>query len=202
MGEKIVAILTCYNRRENTIRCLEAYQHASNEAKIHPAVVLVDDGSDDRTSEAVKELFPWVEVIAGSGSLYWNGGMRVAFQDAIDCKYGYYLWLNDDTILSADALRRLLTVAEGNESCLIVGSVQDPFSGTHTYGGIRQVSKNWPLKFIAIESNEKESIVCDTFNGNCVLIPKNIALQVGNLSADSTHGIGDFDYGLRAKKWG
>ncbi len=202
MDARIVAVIACYNRRENTLQCLECYRSAALAADIQPAVVLLDDGSSDGTSKAVKELFPWVNILVGGGSLYWNGGMRVAFQAAINHGYDYYLWLNDDTNIVADALMRLLTIAEENDSCLTVGSLQDPITKALTYGGVRQVSKIRPLKFVAIEPDEGESIECDTFNGNCVLIPKNVVLKVGNLSADFTHGIGDYDYGLRAKKQG
>jgi GT2 family glycosyltransferase len=39
-------------------------------------------------------------------------------------------------------------------------------------------------------------------NGNVVLIPRNVAEKVGNISGDYTHSMGDFDYGLRAAKLG
>lgn len=40
---------------------------------------------------------------------------------------------------------------------------------------------------------------CDTFNGNCVLIPRYVFLKVGNLDWKFRHAIGDLDYGYRAK---
>jgi GT2 family glycosyltransferase len=39
-------------------------------------------------------------------------------------------------------------------------------------------------------------------NGNCILIPRAIAKQVGNLDASFRHGMGDFDYGFRARASG
>jgi GT2 family glycosyltransferase len=39
-------------------------------------------------------------------------------------------------------------------------------------------------------------------NGNCVLIPRAIAKEVGNLDAAFRHGMGDLDYGLRSRKAG
>lgn len=43
---------------------------------------------------------------------------------------------------------------------------------------------------------------CDTMNGNCVLIPREVAQSVGNISPEFTHKIGDMDYGLRARAKG
>ena len=39
-------------------------------------------------------------------------------------------------------------------------------------------------------------------NGNCVLIPRAIAREVGSLDPAFSHSIGDIDYGLRAGRAG
>jgi hypothetical protein len=39
--------------------------------------------SSDGTSEAVCEAFPQASILRGQGSLFWNGGMRVAFEAAM-----------------------------------------------------------------------------------------------------------------------
>jgi GT2 family glycosyltransferase len=39
-------------------------------------------------------------------------------------------------------------------------------------------------------------------NGNCVLVPHEIAQVVGNLEAGFAHAMGDTDYGLRTRKAG
>src|SRR5581483_12068316 len=71
--------------------------------------VLIDDGSRDGTALAVRMQFPWVEVVRGDGSLYWCQGMHRAFDIALRQGFDYYLWLNDDTLLTLDALSRLLS---------------------------------------------------------------------------------------------
>jgi len=94
---KIAALITCHNRRAQTLACLEAlYQNAlSQDYSLH--VILVDDGSTDGTGEAVRELYPSVEIIRGDGNLYWNKGMYRAFGHAMETGFDAYLWLNDDT---------------------------------------------------------------------------------------------------------
>ena len=54
-------------------------------------VFLVDDGSTDGTSQAIKEKFPQVNII--NGNLYWSRGMHIAWEKAIidDLNYDFYL---------------------------------------------------------------------------------------------------------------
>src|SRR3546814_286220 len=39
-------------------------------------------------------------------------------------------------------------------------------------------------------------------NGNCVLIPSEVATAVGNIDPVFSHSMGDFDYALRARRMG
>jgi len=205
--ELTVAILmTCHNRKETTIACLKEVYKNRIPDDIHIDVVLVDDGSTDGTYDAVKSKFPSVRLLPGDGSLFWNRGMHYAFGWAIKKNYDYYMWLNDDTILNDGAILNLLNTEEDvkqrdGKQAIIVGSTADPETGHITYGG--RTIKSWlqPLMFELVEP-DKEPILCDTMNGNCVLIPHEIAIIVGNLDPIFEHAMGDFDYGLRTRALG
>lgn len=195
--------MTCHNRREKTLACLDALFGSDPLIDATLEVYLVDDGSKDGTSEAIKARYPTVNIIAGDGNLFWNGGMRVAFAAALKKGFDYYLWLNDDTILYPQAISVLLCTARqiklnGNPSAVVVGSTQDEQSGKTTYGGERRISKWRPIKYELVIPKDVP-IPCDTMNGNCVFIPSEITQVLGNLDKDFTHTIGDIDYGLRAK---
>jgi len=105
-------LLTCFNRKEKTLSCLESIYAQSNKEGFTLKVYLVDDGSTDGTSEAVKKNFPQVNVIKGDGTLFWNGGMRVAFSKAMENEHDYYLWLNDDTFIYPDSLKILIETSK------------------------------------------------------------------------------------------
>ena len=167
-------------------------------------VYLVDDGSTDGTGDAVKKNFPKVNLLKGDGTLYWNGGMRFAFAEAIKNKYDYYLWLNDDTFIYQHSLNLLVETSnslkqkKGN-SVIIVGAIKDIDTENVNYGGFVQKSKLHPLIFILLNCR-MEPQLCDTFSGNVVLIPDKIVQKVGNMNLQySKMKMGDFDYGLRAK---
>lgn len=202
----LAVLMTCHNRRAKTLACLEALYKQELPADIEIHVYLVDDGSTDGTKEAVRASYPTVKVLPGNGSLFWNGGMRLAFAEGIKSDYDYYLWLNDDTLLYPKALNILLTTSrllidKGYGRAIVIGSTQDPETGVFTYGGM--VRKSWwhPLQFAPIEPGE-EVKPCLTMNGNCVLIPRTVLKAVGNLDAAFTHSTGDIDYGLRSQQQG
>lgn len=201
----IAVLMTSFNRREQTLRCLEHLfaQDVLPDVALH--VVLVDDQSSDGTADAVRTRFPQVELLGGTGALYWNGGMRLAFARARERDADFYLWLNDDTLLFPSALTGLFAAyrslhARGVEA-MVAGSTCDLATGRRSYGGCRW-KPGWKRQLAAVEPGTVEAIACDTSNGNCTLIPRRIAEVVGNLDPRFTHSFGDFDYGFRARAAG
>lgn len=192
----IAVLLTCYNRREKTIVCLKSLFRASLPDRFKLEVFLVDDGSTDGTSEAVKDQFPFVNLIQGTGELFWNRGMSLAWKKAANhSDFDYYLWLNDDTYIFGRTLDILIQDSQNKSNrSVIVGTTMDEANRRITYGGYRLQENN---KIIAPNDFPQ---YCDFFNGNIVLIPKYVFQKVGPLDMKFHHGLGDIDYGLRAKK--
>ncbi|MBW4633616.1 MAG: glycosyltransferase family 2 protein [Iphinoe sp. HA4291-MV1] len=203
---RLAVLMTCHNRRAKTLACLEALYKQVFPLDVEIQVYLVDDGSIDGTGNAVRTKYPEVKVLLGSGNLFWNGGMRLAFAEAIKYNYDYYLWLNDDTILYPQAIGTLLATSQhltkqGYVKTVVVGSTQNAKTGLPTYGGMLPSSWWHPLKFYLIEPGN-EVKPCSTMNGNCVLLSREVVQVVGNLDATFSHSTGDIDYGLRTHKQG
>lgn len=205
-AQRLAVLIACYNRREITLRCIEAISAmASN--KIGLRVILVDDGSTDGTSEAVKARFPDVVVLPGAGNLFWGGAMHMAFAHAMAQDFDYYLWLNDDTLLAPRVLDQLLETHQAaahtlGPETIVVGAVSEPDSDELSYGGWRsRTAGKWPFTWASWEKQAPDAerwTECATMNGNCVLIPASVARRVGNLDLRFKHVGGDLDYGLRA----
>lgn len=202
----IGVVMTCFNRREYTLKCLRLlYEQTALQQGVSLSIFLTDDGSKDGTSEAVAKEFPDTTILKGNGSLFWNGGMNKAYGEALKHDLDYYLWMNDDTFLFEDALERLLAThkdrsEKGMEKSIILGGCLDPRNGKFSYGGFQRVSK-WTLKMIDVVPGD-EPKECTSNTGNCVLIPRSVAALVGNIEPFYTHRWGDPDYGLRAGKKG
>ena len=206
---QIAILLTCFNRKDKTLSCLHnlAAQKLSEDIQLH--VVLVDDGSSDGTADAVRNSYPDVTVVESEGNLYWNQGMRLAWSTALKQQsFDYFLLLNDDTELYDDAISRLLDInkdlKENNDKAgITVGSTIDSVTKEHTYGGNNQLKTLfWKGFRFARVKPANVPLRCDTFNANCVLISNEIVNGIGILSDKFTHGMGDFDYGLRAQEQG
>ena len=199
---RLAVIMTCHNRRDVTLSCLKRLNQQQGEYTVY----LVDDGSTDGTSEVVSRDYPEVKLLQGDGNLFWAGGMRMAFGEALKGDYDYYVWLNDDTMLNPDAFESLLAIhrdlsEKGYSDAIVAGSTQDPITDKPTYGGAVK-SKRWysnKLEFLE-PSNELQE--CDTMYGNCVFIPRAVAQKVGNIDSAYVHSLGDIDYGLRARQAG
>jgi GT2 family glycosyltransferase len=139
----------------------------------------------------------------GDGSLFWAKGMALAASAARD--YDFLLWLNDDVVLDAGALTRLLgtyrSLADPEENLLVVGALRDPHSGAVTYSGIARGSSLRPMHFTRVVPDGRP-VPADTMNGNLVLVPRSVVERVGHVDGGFSHGMADYDYGLRARALG
>ena len=200
MKYHIAVLLTCHNRRAKTLECLNALFDSEIPENFNLDIFLVDDGSTDGTSEAIGTCFPNVNLVQGSGDLFWNQGMRLAWNTAIKVRdFDFYLWLNDDTIIDREGLLKLFEdyfqakKKEDKEILITAACRKSSNLDEYSYGG-----RNDNGSVIPNEKLQK----CRYINGNLVLIPRVIYKQIGILSNDYTHALGDNDYGLRAIKNG
>ena len=197
--------MTSHNRKVKTLSCLENIYSQESITGIHFGIYLVDANSTDGTAEAVNSEYPDVNLIKGSGDLFWAGGMRLAWREVINSNknFDYYLLLNDDTLLLADALKNLF--ADFNflkeEKCIFIGSTKDRVTGEFSYGG-RLLKNSYNSNAEIVKPNGSSPQLCHLGNANIMLVPKLVVDSIGILSDDYTHGIADYDYTLKAKKAG
>lgn len=196
MEIKTAVILTCHNRKQKTLDCLVRFFDAIKPDNYVFDIFLLDDGSTDGTSNAVKLNFPTIKIVMGSGDLYWNQGMRLAWKTAIkEYTPDYFLWLNDDTNIDKDAITHLFECYKEYENsheneAIIVGSCRNENGSNEFSYGLRKNSK------IIIPNGSLQS--GNMLNGNLVLISNVVYNKLGILSNNYTHAMGDYDYGLRA----
>jgi len=202
---KLAILLTSHNRRAKTLSCLKSVHGQESVTEIHSEIYLVDDNSGDGTAEAVKSEYQAVNVIKGTGDLFWAGGMRLAWREAINANknFDYYLLLNDDTLLLNDALKNLFAdiafLKEGK--CILIGSTRNEVTGEISYGG-RWLKNKYNLNAELIKPNGISPQLCHLGNANIMLVPKIVVDSIGILSDGYIHGFADYDYTLKAKKAG
>lgn len=221
----VTVMLTCFNRIKYTVPCIKSLVEGN--PNISFRFIITDDNSNDGTKEALEKLPYSIMVLSGDGQLFWNGGMRKALDYALNSaeKTDFYMLVNDDVSFGAGAIEALIERyqncpvkvhsagmrevgsapdSEGKESigrkgAVIVGATSDS-SGKTSYGGVKLLSKHF-AKFGLIEPS-KEYRECDTFNGNCVLLPREIFFKAGNVDSVYRHSMSDYDYGMHIRKLG
>lgn len=203
---QIAVLITCYNRREKTLQCLQLLSRQKNNNNYSLSVFVIDGGSTDGTPDAIRDAFPEVMTKIEDG-LYWAGGMRAAWKMAADdADFDYYLLLNDDTSIYDTCIERLI---ETSEACykkfgqygIVVGSTRSPVNKQLTYGGRKLINRS-RSKSEMVNPLKDNLQPCELGNGNIMLIHKNVYHGIGGLSEKYTHGIADYDYTLRASDAG
>ena len=203
---KIAILTVCYNRREKTLKFLESLFNQEGEEMRLADIYLLDDGSTDGTAQAVKEKYPRVQVLTGTGNLFWAAGMRTLWQHVLDRQtYDVFLLFNDDVVLYPDAVKRLIDYyMQFNKSgTILIGSVADPVTHKVSYGG--NIFLVHPFKFTSyslINPDENTAIPCRFANANILLIDKTTVNKIGIFAEGYTHYLADFDYTYIAFKEG
>jgi GT2 family glycosyltransferase len=198
----IAVLLATFNRKDKTLTCLESLFQQGLPDGTTLTVFLTDDNSSDGTRDALAIQYPQVNVFKGSGQLFWAGGMRNSWTEALKTDPDYYLLLNDDTLLEEDAIKKLLKYYDVNgtvPNAIAIGSTID-HNNEISYGGRLLYNQNKVQNYTAY--SETEYVECDLANANIMLVPREIVERVGILSDKYTHSIADFDYTLKARKAG
>lgn len=217
MPIKIATIITCFNRKDKTIRCLnclfasiDKYNEKKRDSQIQLAIYLTDDGCTDGTADAVREVCKHHElhIIKGNGQCFWAGGMRMAWRQAMHDRHDwdFYLLLNDDTFMYPDCM---MTLIHTHDHCVRTYGKPGIYSGITcdtantniiTYGGY--VWTNYFLGLDRILQPSGEPQQCDKANSNIMLVSRRVVETMGIFYEGFVHGAADYDYSMQARKKG
>ena len=211
---KIAVLLTCFNRKDKTISCLTSLYNAlnlyneNNENKIGISIYLTDDGCTDGTGDAIRNNFSDkdITILQGTGNLYWAGGMRYAWYEALKKhnEWDFYLLLNDDTDLLDNLFEELMNTHQYcrenyNKSGIYSGITSSKSNHNKmTYGG--SIWKNKLLGTSVRLKPIKKPQLCDVTNANILLVSRDVVDKIGILWTGYSHGKADYDYSITARK--
>lgn len=193
---RVAILLTCYNRKKNTIACLEnLLVQTRDRSEDSYEFYICDDASTDGTYEEICERFSVMHIIRSEGNLFWCKGMYQVMRLAVKEKFDFYLMVNDDVDFGENMLEKMFqTYNEADSLCGITGATYSFMKNKVSYGGHMDDSTYTTVK----PNGEKQ--LCDLANWNCFLIPREVIEIVGIIDHKYEHSFGDFDYSIRMKK--
>ncbi len=115
-GYKISIVVPAYNEEENIAPLLEHFQKMFQESKLDGEVLLVDDGSTDKTLELAREgekRYPFLKALTNKT----HQGLTSALQRGFDNAIGdiYLFWPADLQYMPEDIPKFVQKMKEGND---------------------------------------------------------------------------------------
>jgi GT2 family glycosyltransferase len=186
---RLAIIIVSYNSRkdlENALRSL-----TEPPAAIAHEIVIVDNASTDSTPVYVREQWPRVRLIASDSNLGFaqanNVGIRNTASDLV-------LLLNPDTIMTAAAVDRLVSIIDSRPDVAIVGprivdgrgrpelsfgAMISPWAELRQKLLVRGNDRGWPLITSRVERMTRRTHLVDWVSGACLLIRRRDLDEVG-----------------------
>jgi GT2 family glycosyltransferase len=207
----IYVLIPVFNRLKLTKSCIESIK--GNEKNLDLRIILVDDGSTDGTTEWVRDTYPEITILQGTGSLFWGGAIHYGVEYILKkCDSNdYILLVNNDVLLAENTIRELVNFSEEKNRQVVVGSLSLDSSNKEKVIKSGTVVKSWFLNrtshvFIGQKIQniyDKESKEVDFLTGRCLLHPVEVFLIAGNYDSYSfRHYGGDDEFSMRVKKFG
>ena len=202
---RIEIVFPCHNRREITLQCLRSLARI-DKTGLDVHIVVVDDGSTDGTSDAIRGEFPETEIVAGDGNLWFTAGTNRGIEAALKHEPDYVLCINDDEIFDSRFLRRMVDTAEANPRS-VVGALLVLWDDMKT---VFQVAPRWKTfqggwrhyYQQTVHTVPDKPFEVGLIVGNCVLVPVEAIRECGLMDEKNFINFGDAEWTPRMRKRG
>ncbi|HJT00350.1 MAG TPA: glycosyltransferase family 2 protein [Terriglobales bacterium] len=192
-------VIPVHNRKPLTLACLASL---ARQTCSDFAVMVVDDGSTDGTSEAIQESFPQVHLICGSGDLWWTRATNLGVQHALEHGAIRVVTLNDDLECTPDCLQRLLEAADLHPEALLGCAACDIATGKLIHKGALVDWKSARFD-CPVQPAGSDLLEVSHLPGRGMLVPARVFQKIGLFDAKGLPHYGaDYDFSLRAKAAG
>jgi len=205
----VCIIIVSWNTKPYLLRCLESI--FQKRERVPWEVVVVENGSQDGSGNAVKEMFPSVRLIENDRNL---GFSKAANQGLIKSSGRYALLINPDTEVKERVIGQLVSFMDGHPKAGVAGvqllhsdgSKQNSIANFPTLATelLNKDLLRWvfPERFPGKSKNYLEPIEVDSVIGACMIMRREAMEQVGLLDEDYFLFLEETDWCYRMKKAG
>jgi len=211
----ISIIIVNYNVRALLENCLHSVYSAVE--SISHEIFVVDNSSDDGSSDMVRKVFPDVILIENESNLGFAVANNIAL---VRARGSYLLLLNPDTLVQEDTFRIMLSFFEevdnaGAAGCKIINpaglleggcrrSFPSPWVSFTKLTGLSHLFPNSKLfaRYNLTYLSEDETYEVDAISGCFMMIRRDVYLQTGGLDEDYFMYGEDLDWCYRIQQAG
>ena len=196
-------VIPVFNRRHYTRECLLVLRQ---QTRSDFRIVVVDDGSTDGTDHMLAQDFPEVEVVTGTGHLFWTAGVNVGIRRALALGASRIMTLNNDVVPQPNFVAQMLAAADRNPTALLGPLELDVATGQPIYGGEQlDWRTNTRHDLLArLPASERHGLHAVTYlPGRGLLIPLAVIEAIGLFDEKRLpHYLSDYDYTSVARRHG
>ncbi|MCB2407992.1 glycosyltransferase family 2 protein [Hymenobacter lucidus] len=196
-------VIPVFNRWAFTEACLRSLQE---QTQPDFRVIVVDDGSTDGTGEQLRRQFPEVEVVEGTGQLFWTAGVNAGIRRALQQGADRVLTLNNDVVAAPDFVERMLHWAQRMPTALLGPLELDVHTRQPVYGGevFSWLTHTRRDLLATLGPEERHGLHPVTYlPGRGLLIPAAVFAAIGLFDEKRLpHYLADFDFTSVARRHG
>jgi GT2 family glycosyltransferase len=200
----IISVILNTNRRQDTLECLDSLTRSTYD---NHQVIVLDNASSDGSVEAIRRVFPEVQVIELTQNLGYAGNNNVGIEAAIKQGADWVFVLNEDTILAPNCLTNLVAVGESDEQIGIVGPMvyhRDEPDVIQSAGGL--LGPDWQSTHIAKNEVDRGQFTAphpvEWISGCGIMVKRPVIEQVGLIDERYFYYWEETEWCLRAGRSG
>jgi GT2 family glycosyltransferase len=195
-------LISFFNRKQLTLECLESF---SKQNYKNYSITVVDDGSTDGSSAAIKNSYPNVGIIRTKGDLWWAKSMNVGLKAILPkTKVGdFVLIINQDTEVKPDYLEKLVEASQTNNRA-VVGSLVKNFYDENLIqdAGTKALWSTYSFPKDVFNSSQKTNANIDMLTTRGILIPVEVFKKIGLFTRLLPHHAADLNFSMKARRAG
>jgi GT2 family glycosyltransferase len=181
----VITVILNTNRRDDTLACLASLARSS-----YPNLknMVLDNASTDDSVEAIRQQFSATHIISLTQNLGYAGNNNVGIQAALQMEADWVFVLNEDTVLDADCISKLVTVGESDGAVGVLGPLvyhDDEPTVIQSAGGT--ITPQWDAVQIGMNEEDrgqfKQPTDVDYISGCGILVRSSAIEQHGMIDA-------------------
>ncbi len=203
---KVFIVIAVYNRAQRTLQLIRSiYKQTYRNIEI----ILVDDGSTDNTFSIVRNNYPRVTIIQGTGEWWWAGSLNRGIDHAMqlcDKVNDFLLHVNNDVLLDdINFIKKIVSIQRRIPDSIVVPKTILHETNEEFPAGVYffwENAKKFMVPELDIRSDQKYQEL-DALFTKTILIPFSVFMSIGLLDEKRYPQYqGDVDFTYRARKKG